>query len=226
MARPDGRIEKGQRLSSAISARAWNRAQEAADRVLGARLGSDAGPIASNAAPYTWVYARNAAGSDVERWSVQSVTAFEIVPSSDETAAATRQFLEMPLLMFDGRASDDDTRKPWCVALEPIKAAAIGKVAVSGVVQIKTSSLNKASGCRVLFKNEHWALVDMSIGIIRCTFSGAWQKAAEKTVTDASASGLTYRAKNYFAALLNTGTTRSCAIAFVNGEWILVAAEC
>jgi len=38
MARPDGRIEKGQRLSSAISARAWNRAQEAADRVLGAQV--------------------------------------------------------------------------------------------------------------------------------------------------------------------------------------------
>jgi hypothetical protein len=43
MARPDGRIEKGQRLSSAISARAWNRAQEAADRVLGAGTGVEAG---------------------------------------------------------------------------------------------------------------------------------------------------------------------------------------
>jgi hypothetical protein len=39
MGRPDGRIEKGQRLSSAISAKAWNRAQEAADRVLGAGTG-------------------------------------------------------------------------------------------------------------------------------------------------------------------------------------------
>jgi hypothetical protein len=45
MARPDGRIEKGQRLSSAISARAWNRAQEAADRVLGAGTGAEAGPL-------------------------------------------------------------------------------------------------------------------------------------------------------------------------------------
>lgn len=39
MAKPDGRIEKGQRLSTAISARAWNRAQDAADIVLGARPG-------------------------------------------------------------------------------------------------------------------------------------------------------------------------------------------
>jgi len=50
MARPDGRIEKGQRLASAISARAWNRAQEAADRVLGAGTGVEAGtgPVASS----------------------------------------------------------------------------------------------------------------------------------------------------------------------------------
>ena len=39
MPKPDGRIEKGQRLSSAISARAWNRAQDAADRVLGVGTG-------------------------------------------------------------------------------------------------------------------------------------------------------------------------------------------
>jgi hypothetical protein len=37
MARNDGRIEPGQKLSSAISARAWNRAQQAADVVLGER---------------------------------------------------------------------------------------------------------------------------------------------------------------------------------------------
>jgi len=43
MGRPDGRIEKGQRLATAISARAWNRAQDAADRVLGAAPGVEAG---------------------------------------------------------------------------------------------------------------------------------------------------------------------------------------
>jgi hypothetical protein len=46
MGRPDGRIEKGQRLGSAISARAWNRAQDAADVVLGVTPGfeAEAGP--------------------------------------------------------------------------------------------------------------------------------------------------------------------------------------
>ena len=39
MPRPDGRIEPGQPLRGAISARAWNRAQDAADVVLGANTG-------------------------------------------------------------------------------------------------------------------------------------------------------------------------------------------
>jgi hypothetical protein len=47
MARNDGRIEPGQKLSSAISARAWNRAQQAADVVLGA----GAGTLASGGIP-------------------------------------------------------------------------------------------------------------------------------------------------------------------------------
>jgi hypothetical protein len=42
--RQDGRIEPGQKLSGAISARAWNRAQDAADIVLGDRVGFAAGP--------------------------------------------------------------------------------------------------------------------------------------------------------------------------------------
>lgn len=39
MPRADGRIEPGQKLTSAISARAWNRAQQAADIVLGVNPG-------------------------------------------------------------------------------------------------------------------------------------------------------------------------------------------
>lgn len=44
MGRTDGRIEPGQPLAGAISARAWNRAQDAADIVLGATPGIAAGP--------------------------------------------------------------------------------------------------------------------------------------------------------------------------------------
>jgi hypothetical protein len=61
--------------------------------------------------------------------------------------------------------------------------------------------------------------------IVRGTFSGSWSKGATATVTDATLSSVTYTAKNYFAALTGTGT-RACAIAYVAGEWILIAAEC
>ena len=43
MSRKDGRLEPGQKLSGAISARAWNRAQDAADLVLGQQGGMTAG---------------------------------------------------------------------------------------------------------------------------------------------------------------------------------------
>jgi hypothetical protein len=43
MARPDGRVQSGQKLTTAFSARAWNRAQDAADIVLGDRGGVAAG---------------------------------------------------------------------------------------------------------------------------------------------------------------------------------------
>jgi hypothetical protein len=36
---------------------------------------------------------------------------------------------------------------------------------------------------------------------------------------------VTYDAKNYFASLTGSGV-KACAIAFVGGEWILIAAEC
>jgi hypothetical protein len=63
-------------------------------------------------------------------------------------------------------------------------------------------------------------------GIVRGTFTGAWAKGSTKTVTDATLSAVTYEnVKNYFAAVSGSGT-KACAIAFANGEWILIAAEC
>lgn len=47
MARNDGRVEKGQSIRSAFSAKAWNRAQDAADIVLGGRPSITAGPVST-----------------------------------------------------------------------------------------------------------------------------------------------------------------------------------
>ena len=61
--------------------------------------------------------------------------------------------------------------------------------------------------------------------LVRGTFSGSWAKGATKTVTDATLSAVTYQAKNYFASLTGTGS-KACCLAYVAGEWILIAAEC
>lgn len=61
--------------------------------------------------------------------------------------------------------------------------------------------------------------------LVRGTFTAPWSKNATKTVTDSTLSAVTYQAKNYFASLTGSGS-KSCCLAYVAGEWILIAAEC
>jgi hypothetical protein len=220
MPRPDGRIEPGQPLAGAISARAWNRAQDAADIVLGDSLGAEAQSGGSGLKPYAWAYCK--AGVTVARWGVLEITGVEVTPTSTESATATRSFQDCPVL---SGGTPSATTTAWCVAVEPIESGKIGRVAVSGVVQCKASDLGKASGAHVLWKNSDWALINITTGVIRGTFSGAWSKGSTKTVNDAVVSGATYTARNYFAAITTTGT-KACAIARAGSEWILIATEC
>jgi hypothetical protein len=217
--RKDGRIEPGQKLSTAISARAWNRAQQAADVVLGVQPEIGAGSLPGPFRPYTWVYCKPSA--TVARWGVLAITGVEITPTSED-GDATASFEEMPVLTG---GTPSATTTAWCVAVEPIASGSIGRVAVGGVVQVKATDLGKASGSHVLWKNSSWALIRINAGIIRGTFSGSWAKGATATVTDAVLSGVTYAAKNYFTSLAGSGT-KACAIAQAGGEWILIAAEC
>lgn len=62
--------------------------------------------------------------------------------------------------------------------------------------------------------------------IVRGTFTPPWAKLATRTVTSATENGVTYEAKNWFADISGTTGSKNCAIAFVGGEWILIAAEC
>lgn len=61
--------------------------------------------------------------------------------------------------------------------------------------------------------------------LARGTFELPWAKNDTKTVTDGVLSAVSYKAKNYFSGLTGTGT-RNCCIAYVAGEWILIATEC
>jgi hypothetical protein len=212
MARPDGRLEPGQPLRGAISARAWNRAQDAADLVLGANPGTEGVPGSPVLKPYTWVYCKPSV--TVARWGVLAITGMEITPTSS-SGGATASFEEMPVLTG---GTPSATTTAWCVAVEPIESGKIGRVAVGGVVQLKAADLGKASGAHVLWKDSNWALIRMQAGVIRGTFSGTWTKGSTTTVTDAVVSGATYTAKNYIATL--SGSV--CLIAYVADEWVLV----
>lgn len=228
MARNDGRIEPGQKLSSAISARAWNRAQLAADMVLGVGTGATADGPQYGSAPYTFVYAKNASGSDLARWGILAITGVEITPGSS-SGGATAQFEQMPVLTGGSLSS---TTTAWCVAVEPIQSGKIGRVAVAGVVQIKTADLGNASGACLLWKNSDWALIRMEGGVRLGTISASWNKGATATVTEQNGDGTakspttTFTAKNWFADVTVSSGTKRVACAKVDDTWILIAAEC
>jgi hypothetical protein len=63
----------------------------------------------------------------------------EIVPGSSDNA--TSQFEQLPVV---AGGTPSDTTTAWCVAVEPIKAGEIGRVAVGGVVQVKVEVADSA----------------------------------------------------------------------------------
>jgi predicted RecA/RadA family phage recombinase len=227
MAKPDGRIEKGQRIASAISARAWNRAQDAADIVLGVRPGVEAGDGRLSQKPYTWVYCKPSV--TVSRWGILAITGVEVTPTSSDSAAATISFQDAPVITAGATSA---TTTAWCVAVEPIASGAIGRVAVSGVVQIKSSDFNKAAGAQLLWKNSNWSLIQIGGGLRLGTISSSWAKGTTATVTEQNGDGSartgspTFTATNFFAAITVSSGTRRVACGKVDDKWILIAAEC
>jgi len=126
-----GRIEAGP-IRGQISARAWNRAQDAADKVLG--QGADGVADGPSAGPpaYTGILAQNSTTGTVNRWGVLSVAGVVFTPSG-ATGNATQQFQDQPVLS-GGLPTGGSS---FVVAVEPIAAGKIGRVAVAGVVQAK-----------------------------------------------------------------------------------------
>jgi hypothetical protein len=89
--------------------------------------------------PYTWVMAKNNTGSKVDRWGVLAITGMDISPSSSSNAEG--QFEKLPVV---AGGTPSDTTTAWCVAVEPIAAGKIGRVAVGGVVQVKVEVADSA----------------------------------------------------------------------------------
>lgn len=135
--RKDGRVEPGQKVAKAFSARAWNRAQDAADVVLGerTRFGAD-GPAGRTIAPNV-VLIRNDSGQDVPWLGVLGIGGVVISPAggtlggTDAASDRAREFVRKPVLT--GGTPNVSIYTSFAVAMEPIPAGAIGMAAVSGV---------------------------------------------------------------------------------------------
>jgi hypothetical protein len=253
MARGDGRVRPGQNIAAAFSARAWNRAQDAADLVLGDRGGLQAGAGQTSDYPYTWVLAKNTTSGTVPRWGVLKISNVEITPTS-LSGGATAQFEQMPVLTG---VTPTANAPEWCVAVEPIAAGRIGRVAVGGVVQAKvniTSSGDQfvAAGTSVsalvsggsgegaiLWKESgtgdgKWALIRFGAGagnggVLLGKTTAAWNKGTTHNVrlwpgNVQSNPSQTQTATNLFA---NIFSNRYVIIAQEpGGGYYLIAAEC
>lgn len=252
MAKPDGRIEKGQRIASAISARAWNRAQDAADIVLGVRPGVTAGESATSSAPYTWVYAKNNQTFPVRTiplWGVVAIDGLEIEPESETDA-----FFAIPVVR--GVTPESGVDRPFGIALEPIPPDGVGKIAVDGVVQTKIDVLNASDatagafntvdylrsggrGASIIWKEQGTgankrALVKLGGDNVRLgkIYVSCFKEQTANVVEingDGSArtANPTFTAFNHFADVLATNQTPAkVACILIDSTWCIIAAEC
>jgi len=139
MAKPDGRIEKGQRLSTAISARAWNRAQDAADIVLGVRPGVTAGPESARANSNI-VLSELANAVIAGQWvffDPSGPSQIDVKSTTEDGLASRRTFFATPLAAdakLQHNAANRYTHQHIGMALDAGKTGDIVRIQVSGAV--------------------------------------------------------------------------------------------
>lgn len=92
-------------------------------------------PLAGNEPGRNVILARNDSTGDVPRWGVLEITGIEIDPEDGDTER--RSFEELPVVTGDTPSTS--TAGKLLIAVEPIKAGKIGRVAVAGVVQVKVN---------------------------------------------------------------------------------------
>lgn len=249
-----GRIAPGP-IRGQLSARAWNRAQDAADIVLGQRdNGASEGPSAGPSA-YTHILAKNATATAVRRWGVLSVAGVVFTPSG-ATGNATQQFQDQPVLS-GGLPTGGSA---FVVAVEPIAAGSIGRVAVAGVVQAKINVTNAGHGfatakdgdltqlssaasgeAQILWKESgtgasKWAIVRFggaagSAGSRLGKVTGTWAKNATASVQQYSGAGAIVTGSSFVAinrAQTVTGPTGGFWVGCdsIDGTWHLAWTEC
>lgn len=139
---PRGHVRPGEKLRIAAEQINWINRQMAADTSVGG------GPLTGIEPARNIVYMRNATGQDVPRWGVMAVGlgSAAIIPEHPSFPDVSRRsFEEVPC--FEGTippdyrdSVDGVSVQPFVIAIEPIKAGKIGRVAVSGVIQARVEA--------------------------------------------------------------------------------------
>jgi hypothetical protein len=143
MGRADGRVRPGQNIGSAFSARAWNRAQQAADVVLGDQLAVNV-ENSPQAANFSTILVRNDSGFAVPMLGVLLLGAPVVSPATGTLTADSaadfqaKQFLRRPV--FVGTTPTANASQ-ICLTLEPIQNGAIGRAIISGMTACKVKTV-------------------------------------------------------------------------------------
>lgn len=156
--RQDGRVEAGEKVSHAFSARAWNRAQDAADIVLGTVTGYDAGDNTTGARASNIILLRNDAGVAVPQFGVLRIGTPLVL--DEEQPSQFGQNMVLSGLMPNGIA-------PFAVAVEPIDVNKIGRCAIGGRFACKLKLIDEAHTHARSRNNDITQLISASCGPVR-----------------------------------------------------------
>lgn len=144
MARNDGRVEKGQSIGSAFSAKAWNRAQDAADVVLGVGPSLEAGQVQGPPLTCLTVLVRNNSTQDIPvgGWlslrytkidGIYNFVGNEIVINEPVRTENVKPVFIGNSYVAGAADAGGIGEYEIAVAVEPIKQGALGRCAFEGI---------------------------------------------------------------------------------------------
>ncbi len=170
MSRADGRVRPGQNLATAFSARAWNRAQDAADAVLGDRGGLAAASEGIDRVP-NFIMISNQSGHSVPRLGVLGIDGVLINPSGGTLTgtapadARAKEFARRPVL--SGITPNISHRERFAVLLEPAAPNAVVRAVVSGVFACLVQVVNTNHAFATAKSGDREQLISSECGVLQ-----------------------------------------------------------
>ena len=170
MANADGRVRAGQSIATAFSARAWNRAQDAADILLNARPAMAAEASGLERAP-NFVMIKNDTGENLKRFGVLGISGVVINPSggtlegTNAASSAAREFSMSPVL--SGVTPTVGHANKFAVLLEPCPIDGVVRAAVSGVFACVVNVIDSSHGFATIKVGDNEQLQSTGCGLVQ-----------------------------------------------------------